>query len=57
MVEYIDLQTKSIEWAKKIFISLSSYQKPSIEAREQAIIKNGFSINDTIKDIYKIYER
>ena len=57
MVEYIDLQTKSIEWAKKIFVSLSSYQKPSIEAREQAIIKNGFSINDTIKDIYKIYER
>ena len=57
MVEYIDLQTKSIEWAKKIFISLSSYQKPSIEAREQAIIKNGFSMNDTIKDIYRIYER
>ena len=51
------LQTKSIEWAKKIFISLSSYQKPSKEAREQAIIKNGFSMNDTIKDIYKIYER
>ena len=57
MVEYIDLQTKSIEWAKKIFISLSSYQKPSIEAREQAIIENGFSMNDTIKDIYRIYER